>query len=288
MSKKIQILNVLEISSTNYLFLARSDFCMRQFAPSDNVYIFCGVAMNRLVVVGARIEEERKRLGWATQEIAGFHCGVSRITWGKYERGDAEMNMVTMKRFIEAGADFDYIETGFHQKEFERMEQANGPSYLSLPATIQLRDRMEQDVVEAMRLDSRVAKFFWKIACSVKMANFDMLENSGILMCRSFIENRELSLVKIEFPSAVNERERDLIASYRRCRQTSQQLMRAACDAESELASDTTITADGFTGLECRMMNFFRESTERGKQIIEQIALLDAEKNSRADGAAAA
>lgn len=228
----------------------------------------------RLVLIGSRIESERRRLGWLTQEMSADMCGVTRPTWGKYERGDSEINPQALKRFIEHGADYDFIFTGVRKGAVDESAIKTGsPSYLSLPATISLRDRQEQEVVEAMRIDSRVGNFLWKLACVLKMADFDALESSGNLVCRSIIEKRGLVLAKIEEPSVSNEREAAFIRAYRLSNSKLQGLVRAACDVEDAQVTDTDMTYDGYSGIECRLIRRFRESTENGKKIIDEILL---------------
>jgi len=68
---------------------------------------------------GARIKEERLRLGIKSQANAATRFGVERETWSRYETGKMEMGREVFQRFIEAGADPDYITTGFRREEFE-------------------------------------------------------------------------------------------------------------------------------------------------------------------------
>ena len=70
-------------------------------------------------LAGERIRTERKRLG-LSQADAGSVCGVTRETWGKYERGVFEMGAAAFRAFVSAGADADYITTGMRSAEFER------------------------------------------------------------------------------------------------------------------------------------------------------------------------
>ena len=74
-----------------------------------------------------RIKEERKRLG-LTQSEAGNLCGVTRETWGKYERGVFDISGSVLRAFSNAGADVDYITTGVRRTVFE---QTSNPVYSS-------------------------------------------------------------------------------------------------------------------------------------------------------------
>jgi transcriptional regulator with XRE-family HTH domain len=58
-----------------------------------------------------RIAEERDRLGFTQEQIANA-CGVSRVMWGKYERGLAAMGGEYLFAFAAQGADINYILTG--------------------------------------------------------------------------------------------------------------------------------------------------------------------------------
>lgn len=62
--------------------------------------------------IGARLEDERKRIGFKTQKASGDACGVSREMWGKYERGTALPGGDVFLAFATAGADVQYILTG--------------------------------------------------------------------------------------------------------------------------------------------------------------------------------
>ncbi len=64
-----------------------------------------------------RLEEERKRLG-LSQEEAGAVVGVSREMWGKYARGASEPASSKLSLFAEAGADVNYVLTGFRNLKY--------------------------------------------------------------------------------------------------------------------------------------------------------------------------
>ena len=59
----------------------------------------------------ARLSEERAKL-WETQQDAADYFGVSRVTWGQYERGNATPNGDVLAGLAERGADVLYILTG--------------------------------------------------------------------------------------------------------------------------------------------------------------------------------
>jgi transcriptional regulator with XRE-family HTH domain len=58
-----------------------------------------------------RLREERERLGF-TQEFIAEQWGISRVTWGKYERGDSTPGAEVLAALAAAGADVLYILTG--------------------------------------------------------------------------------------------------------------------------------------------------------------------------------
>ncbi|GAC1371860.1 MAG: hypothetical protein NVS3B3_01680 [Aquirhabdus sp.] len=57
---------------------------------------------------GARVREERTRLHM-TQEECAEQCGVSRVQWGKYERGATKLDGNVLNAFAALGADAAYI-----------------------------------------------------------------------------------------------------------------------------------------------------------------------------------
>ncbi|MBL8467350.1 helix-turn-helix domain-containing protein [Methyloversatilis discipulorum] len=59
----------------------------------------------------SRLHDERKRLG-LSQATAADVCEVSRIVWGKYERGQAVPGADVLMKFAAAGADVAFILTG--------------------------------------------------------------------------------------------------------------------------------------------------------------------------------
>lgn len=55
-----------------------------------------------------RLKDERERLD-LSQADAAEKCGVSRVIWGRYERGEAMPGAAVLSAFLEAGADVAYI-----------------------------------------------------------------------------------------------------------------------------------------------------------------------------------
>ncbi len=57
---------------------------------------------------GGRLRHERARLGWTQQEMAE-KGGVTRITQGRYERGEAYPDLVYLAALAGSGVDFVYV-----------------------------------------------------------------------------------------------------------------------------------------------------------------------------------
>ena len=57
---------------------------------------------------GGRLRHERARLGW-TQQVMAEKGGVTRITQGRYERGEAYPDLVYLAALAGAGVDFVYV-----------------------------------------------------------------------------------------------------------------------------------------------------------------------------------
>lgn len=66
---------------------------------------------DKYVALGARVKEERVRLG-LTQEQAAEKCEVTRVQWGRYERGLSDFSGRVLKAFVSLGADEGYILLG--------------------------------------------------------------------------------------------------------------------------------------------------------------------------------
>nr|WP_309594683.1 hypothetical protein [Moraxella osloensis] len=64
-----------------------------------------------MAIIPQRIKSERKRLGYTQQQIADI-CEISRIQWGRLERGDSVLGGRVLKAFVTAGANLNYLLTG--------------------------------------------------------------------------------------------------------------------------------------------------------------------------------
>ena len=64
-----------------------------------------------MAIIPQRIKSERKRLGLTQQQIADI-CEISRIQWGRLERGDSVLGGRVLKAFVTAGANLNYLLTG--------------------------------------------------------------------------------------------------------------------------------------------------------------------------------
>jgi len=59
----------------------------------------------------SRLAEERASV-WSTQQDAADFFGLSRVTWGCYERGEASPDVNVLAGMAQQGADALYILTG--------------------------------------------------------------------------------------------------------------------------------------------------------------------------------
>lgn len=71
---------------------------------------------NKSCLSAPRLREERVRLG-LLQEDAGSRWGISRVTWGKYERGESTPDSEVLAGLAELGADTQYILEGTYRFE---------------------------------------------------------------------------------------------------------------------------------------------------------------------------
>ncbi|WOI47723.1 helix-turn-helix transcriptional regulator [Acidovorax sp. BLS4] len=71
--------------------------------------------------MGARIREERGRLGFSQQKAADM-AGVRREMWAKYEAG-AEPGAKTLAGMVLAGVDVRYVLTGGRDNDFSAEER---------------------------------------------------------------------------------------------------------------------------------------------------------------------
>jgi len=86
------------------------------------------VTINRFP--GDRVKSERLRLGFKSQAQAAKRFGVERETWSRYETNKLEMGQDVFRRFVEAGADVDYIVTGHTSTEFEKIAAEHLPAHM--------------------------------------------------------------------------------------------------------------------------------------------------------------
>ena len=87
---------------------------------------------------GKRVREERKRLR-LTQQDAADTCGVHRVQWGRYERGEQGFDGEPLRKFGELGASISYILTG---------EKANAVAIGEIKADKTPIDHQTQDLIK--------------------------------------------------------------------------------------------------------------------------------------------
>lgn len=81
---------------------------------------------NFIFLLASRLKEEREKLG-LNQEQAGNLCGVSRVSWGKYERAEAVPGADVLFKFSALGADAQYIFSGVRVAAKKENEFAEPP-----------------------------------------------------------------------------------------------------------------------------------------------------------------
>lgn len=64
-----------------------------------------------MTITPQRIKSERKRIGYTQQQIADL-CEISRVQWGRYERGASVLGGRVLKVFVGLGANLHYLLTG--------------------------------------------------------------------------------------------------------------------------------------------------------------------------------
>lgn len=98
----------------------------------------------------ARLAEEREKL-WATQQEAADFFGISRVTWGQCERGNATPSGDVLAGLAQNGADVLYILTG--QRSQAVPEQATlSPRQRALLDNYDHTDAEGQRVIESTAL----------------------------------------------------------------------------------------------------------------------------------------
>lgn len=76
-------------------------------------------------VPGDRVKVQRQKLK-LTQAQAAEACGVERETWSRYESNKIEMSAEVFRKFMDIGADADYLTTGIAKEVFEATIAAAG------------------------------------------------------------------------------------------------------------------------------------------------------------------
>jgi DNA-binding XRE family transcriptional regulator len=74
-----------------------------------------------------RLAEEREKL-WSTQQEAADFFGVSRVTWGQCERGNATPSADVLAGLAQRGADVFYILTGVRSNTQNLLDQVHAAS----------------------------------------------------------------------------------------------------------------------------------------------------------------
>jgi transcriptional regulator with XRE-family HTH domain len=55
-----------------------------------------------LKVLGARLREMRKQAGYGNADIFAYEKGIDRSQWGRYERGEADLQYTTLLKILDA------------------------------------------------------------------------------------------------------------------------------------------------------------------------------------------
>lgn len=64
-----------------------------------------------MTTIAARLKSERQRLMLTQSKIAKT-CGISRIMWCRYERGNGLPGSEVLQAFLKAGADVHFVLSG--------------------------------------------------------------------------------------------------------------------------------------------------------------------------------
>jgi len=97
-----------------------------------------------------RLAEERARL-WGTQQEAADVFGVSRVTWGQYERGNATPTGDVLAGLAQQGADVLYIITGQRNPALDDPDPRPAPPKYTPPPD-------EEWLMDAYRFSSEEGK----------------------------------------------------------------------------------------------------------------------------------
>ncbi len=132
--------------------------------------------MSRHIEIGKRIESERLRLKFPTQEAAARACGVSRPAWGKYERGEARLGGDALTKFIQLGADVDWIFNGVR-------------------STTAALDDHERAVLATMRSNPLYAEALWRWSVVMPLLSDGQLQQNLRALLQCAVDGGDLSVV---------------------------------------------------------------------------------------------
>ena len=123
----------------------------------------------------ARLAEERQKL-WSSQQEAADFFGVSRVTWGQCERGNATPSGEVLAGLAQQGADVMYVLTG------ERTRQSASSGYsdeIVRRAVVEAVDLLSlDDSVDATQLAKAVVKLCGKAPVAAPQAPSVRFEGS--------------------------------------------------------------------------------------------------------------
>lgn len=75
--------------------------------------------IRKLSSLGERLKDERERLGWSREDMAGFG-GVSNASQRLYDASDRVPALIYLLQLAKAGADFNYL---LHAEQTERVTE---------------------------------------------------------------------------------------------------------------------------------------------------------------------
>ncbi|MFB2539059.1 helix-turn-helix domain-containing protein [Acinetobacter sp. c3-l95] len=91
------------------------------------------------------IKAERKRLGLTQQQVADI-CQITRIQWGRLERGQSKLGGRVLKSFIDLGANLNFLLTGDEYKTtLVGQVQINAPLTENETVLIQLYQQLGEE-----------------------------------------------------------------------------------------------------------------------------------------------
>lgn len=220
---------------------------------------------------GLRIKAERVRLQW-TQEVAAKKCGVSQGMWGKYERGEHVMGSLIMQKFIESGADFDFIVTGWNSAVYER-DNAISEHRETLMGLKPINE--EEELLRLYRLANGAGRSaFFQIARVIPMSDTTVTELAHSF-CRAVVEKKDLFVAQ-PIPRWYTADVVQLLTRYRTASSKIKGVVRAACDCiAAQAGDDDFLPQHGCTGIEFRIMTFYQNATPAGRRAIDVAVQFD-------------